>query len=263
MFNENEVLRAFGVDNQNIKLWYNDEHALLLGANQITVKTGSGTSTTLYPLSTMPSNPGGVVNPLTGSNSLTGDQAAVDPQGRPLWPSLFITDITGNPSNRAGDWQFGGTPVNPNAVFGVWKAASIFLDKTRTPNVRTVNPAADPASNNWNLDGGDPAPPGLVNQGFGAEVRWDVNALIGSGKFLPGHSYRLQLMVHDGDQNKVGGDVGEACASISIPGGGPAPPSSAAPPSSNTLMMTPVVLLAALFASMLVLKRRARKSNGS
>jgi hypothetical protein len=28
---------------------------------------------------------------------------------------------------------------------------------------------------------------------------------------LPTHTYRLQFLVHDGDQNKTGGDVGQAC----------------------------------------------------
>ena len=35
-----------------------------------------------------------------------------------------------------------------------------------------------------------------------------------------GHSYRIQVMVHDGDQNKVGGDSGEACVDFCA-GGGP------------------------------------------
>jgi hypothetical protein len=27
----------------------------------------------------------------------------------------------------------------------------------------------------------------------------------------PGHAYRLQIMLHDGDQNKSGGDAGQGC----------------------------------------------------
>jgi len=48
----------------------------------------------------------------------------------------------------------------------------------------------------------------LVNQGYGAEVRWDLSTL----NLVPGHQYRLYFMVHDGDQNKTGGDVGHDCA---------------------------------------------------
>src|SRR5262249_46374764 len=76
----------------------------------------------------------------------------------------------------------------------------------------TVKPDPDPASNGWNLDGGDPAPAGLVNQGFGAEVRWDVATL----GLVPGHVYRLYFMVHDGDQNKQGGDAGQGCANVTL-----------------------------------------------
>src|SRR5262249_47206772 len=58
--------------------------------------------------------------------------------------------------------------------------------------------------NNMNLGAGaDPAPAGIANEGFGAEARWNV-------ALTPGHSYRLQVLVHDGDQNKTGGDSGEA-----------------------------------------------------
>ena len=33
---------------------------------------------------------------------------------------------------------------------------------------------------------------------------------------VAGHTYRLQFMVHDGDQNKTGGDVGEGCTVVTI-----------------------------------------------
>lgn len=32
-----------------------------------------------------------------------------------------------------------------------------------------------------------------------------------------GHTFRMQFMVHDGDQNKTGGDVGQNCTIVSIP----------------------------------------------
>jgi hypothetical protein len=57
----------------------------------------------------------------------------------------------------------------------------------------------------------------LVNQGYGAETRWDIDALKTAGVLQSGHTYRLQFMVHDGDQNKSGGDVGEACVNVAIP----------------------------------------------
>jgi len=56
-------------------------------------------------------------------------------------------------------------------------------------------------------------PTGLSLEGYGAEVRWDVNTL----SLISGHQYRLYFMVHDGDQNKTGGDVGQACGYFTMP----------------------------------------------
>ena len=56
-----------------------------------------------------------------------------------------------------------------------------------------------------------------TNEGYGAEAKWSVDSLKAAGVLQSGHIYRFQFMVHDGDQNKVGGDVGEACVNIAIP----------------------------------------------
>lgn len=214
IFNEAEVLRAFETNvmgaGRTVKMWYNDEHALSLGVRQVVVKTASGTQTINFPFSPLTGNPGSVVFPSVGTTALTGDTACTDPMGRPIFPALFITDITFDPDSHSGDWQYGGTAIAPHAVFGTWKGCVRKVDKTRTPALVTMVPDADPAKNSWNLDGGDPAPAGLVNQGFGAEIRWNVDSL----GLQDGHVYRLQFMVHDGDQNKSGGDVGEACIHI-------------------------------------------------
>ena len=140
----------------------------------------------------------------------SGDQAGTDVSGRPLYPALFLTDLTANPGNPyAGDWQYGGTAIAPSAVFGTWKAAVRTVDKTKNPNTVTVTPDGDPAKNNYNLGpGSDPVPAGLENQGYGAEIRWDLSTL----NLVPGHQYRVYFMVHDGDRNKTGGDVGQDCA---------------------------------------------------
>ena len=57
---------------------------------------------------------------------------------------------------------------------------------------------------------GIPTPTGGFpnSDGYGAEVVWTVDSL----GFQSGHTYRVQIMVHDGDQNGSGGDVGEGCA---------------------------------------------------
>ena len=147
------------------------------------------------------------------------------------------------------------TPIIPSAVFGTWKAGSKAVDKTVTPNTVTYTVASDPAKNNWTLGAGsDPVPfhcsistgttctcptgvtsctnltkcPAIAgkaqtciqpaNEGYGAEARWSVDSLITNGTLQPGHSYRLEFMIHDGDQNKTGGDSGENCVNLRIPG---------------------------------------------
>jgi len=216
-FNENEVLRAIrpggswphGV----VQMFYNDEHAMTLGVRQVVVKSTSGTTTTDYPITELATDPGSSTAPQTGTTILGGDQSGLDPSLRPMWPSLFVTDISTNPGSRAGDWQQGGVPVAPGAIFGSWKAAVRTVDKTKTPATVTITPDKDPTKNNWTLPGGDPIPTGLENEGYGSEVRWDVT-------LIPGHSYRLQVLVHDGDQNKAGGDSGEACVLFCAGGSG-------------------------------------------
>jgi hypothetical protein len=217
VFNENEVLRAIrpagSWPNGIVQMFYNDEHALTLGVRQVGVKTSSGTSTTDFPVTPLATNPGSAIDPQLGTTMLNGVQSGLDASFRPMWPALFITDISNNPAEREGDWQMGGRPSAPNAIFGSWKAAVRTVDMTKNPAVTTITPDADPAKNNWNLAGGDPVPAGLANEGFGAEARWNVT-------LTPGHSYRLQVLVHDGDQNKAGGDSGEACVLFCAGGGG-------------------------------------------
>jgi hypothetical protein len=207
-FNENEVLRAIrpagSWPNGVVQLFYNDEHAMTLGVRRVVVKSAAGTMTTDYPVTALTTDPGSATDPQIGTNMLVGDQSGLDSSLRPMWPSLFVTDISADPNSRAGDWQQGGRPIAPGAIFGSWKAAVRTVDNTMTPSLVTITPDKDPAKNNWTLPGGDPVPAGLASEGYGAEARWNVS-------LAPGHSYRLQVLVHDGDQNKAGGDSGEAC----------------------------------------------------
>jgi Flp pilus assembly protein TadG len=218
-FNESEVLRTFAPNlagpDDTIKVWYNDEHALTLGIRAVTIKTKTSSTTTDFPFTTLGAVPSSSTNPAVGTTQQSGDFAGLDSLGRPEYPALFITDITSDSSSRSGDWQFGGTPIPPEAVFGTWKGAAKLVDKSKSPAVTTVTPDGDPATNNWNLGtGSDTVPSGQTNEGFGAEVRWNVNSL----GLQPGHAYRMQFMVHDGDQHSTGGDVGEACMHVVIPG---------------------------------------------
>jgi hypothetical protein len=216
------VLRAFRLSGvtencvpQTLQLFYNDEHALTLGVRQVKVITANGCITTTdYPVSPNgPPTPNFKISPMTGARE---DQGGVDTSGRPMFPAMFITDITADPNSLGGDWQFGGTGIPPDAVFGTWKAAVRTIDQTN--NTVTVTPDADPVKNDWNLDGSiDPVPtPTPANEGYGAECRWDMtNPSLG---FIQGHTYRLYFMVHDGDQNKTGGDTGQACVTFTYQG---------------------------------------------
>jgi hypothetical protein len=220
VFNESEVLRAIrpSIDAAGgiVTLLYNDEHAMTMGVRQVVVQTTAGQTSTDYPVSSLAASPSSVMNPQTGTNALTGDESGLDPSLRPLWPVLYVTDVTKDPNSRTGDWQMGGRPINPNAVYGTWKSAVRTVDKTTSPATVSVTPDADPAKNDWNFGLSDPVPSGIKNEGWSAEVKWGVT-------FQPGHSYRLQVIVHDGDQNKSGGDCGEACI-VFCAGGNTTPP---------------------------------------
>ncbi len=167
-----------------IQVFYNDEHALTLGC-----------ATSTFPVEPLTSDPDAVHYPQTG------DPACVDTVGRPLRPVVFITDISADPSCNAGDMQQGGPAYDPVAIFGSWKSATEGAGNVGTPAM------IDPAANNWNLtSSADPLPAAAstCTDKYGTELRFEVG-------LISGHSYRIQVIAHDGDQNK-GGDSGEACA---------------------------------------------------
>src|SRR5262249_57744621 len=99
-----------------------------------------------------------------------GVLTATDPFGRPIFPAMFVTDITSNPNSRAGDWQQlndNSTAVPPTRIFGTWKTA--------TQSGTSITPGADPAKNNCNLGpGADPAPT-TATQGYNSEVVWSIS----------------------------------------------------------------------------------------
>jgi hypothetical protein len=220
-FNESEVLRTFALygsgANQQVAMFYNDEHAMTLGVRQVNTVSGGVTTTQNFPFTAMSGNPSHAVNPDSGADINNGGVDTAAGGGRPMFPAVFVTDITNNPSDRSGDWQQGSNlGASPDEVFGTWKAAVVTKDPTKNPAVK-VTPDADPTKNNWNLGAGSDTPPGgfaaLTNQGYGAEVKWSASGL----GLQHGHIYRLLFMVHDGDQNNSGGDVGEACVNMYIP----------------------------------------------
>ncbi len=167
-----------------IKLWYSDEHALTLGVGAI---------------SPMVNHPVDQI-----ANPQVGDTTQRDPYGFPQFPALFIVDVTFDPKNTVGDAQHGGIPIPPSIVYGTWKAAN----------------AADPPANGWNVGAGDPFPSQPTNiqhsgttrieNEYGAEIEWNISSL----NLAPGHSYKAQFVVHDGDSNRAGGDIGIGCTTV-------------------------------------------------
>jgi hypothetical protein len=206
-FAENTTLCALnavggGSEPAIIQVFYSDEHALTLGC-----------ATSTYPVSGLPADPGEVKYPETG------DPACTDVVGRPLRPVLYVTDLTADPGCTAGDLQNGGKPYDPIAVFGTWKIATEDSSHEGTPVQSDPTPA-----NVWDFGPSADTPPvsasACAEQGYSAELRFEVG-------LVAGHSYRFQVIVHDGDQNK-GGDSGEACvvycagSGSSCPEGAPA-----------------------------------------
>src|SRR5206468_476353 len=107
-------------------------HTFTLSTSRTNVATASGVSGTAS-----------VTAPQVGCRPTAGNLlAGTDPFGRPIFPALFITDVTSNPSANGGDWQ--QDPGNnakaqpPSRVCGTWKTAS------RNPTTGVITVGADP-----------------------------------------------------------------------------------------------------------------------
>lgn len=156
--------------------------------------------------------------------------SGTDLTGRAFAPEIYLTDITNDPSANGGDYEQGGTAANAgsppvaSALYGSWSP---------TVTVRPVN------ENHWNLGPQADTPPATdafgmpttsFDQGYSSEVvwnaaslkAWDPTAGGGTGGYVAlqrGHTYRVQGIAHDTDQNQTtgGGDVGEVCTTFHIP----------------------------------------------
>jgi hypothetical protein len=56
-----------------------------------------------------------------------------------------------------------------------------------------------------------------LTTGLGTNAPLGGNVVMLSDPALKGHTFRIYFMVHDGDQNKVGGDVGHNCMTVHVP----------------------------------------------
>jgi hypothetical protein len=259
------------LSNGHVDVFYNDETAMTLGVSQVTTITSSGTTTANYSVSPMGTTDSGgassVMNPSVGapytpptqsqlsSPTFTPTQLALqggtDPEGRPFFPSLYITDLTSNLNSTNGDWQQGGMAIAPSAVFGTWKSATETINETNPSNPQfTVNVAQNPTQNNWDLDGGTPAPASIqgASQGqqYSADLQWNLSSLTVNGQpLIAGHTYRLYFIIHDGDQNHQGGDVGQGCINLLYTGSQsptPTPPTGMTVGGTTTRLMDSATL---------------------
>jgi len=230
IFNESTTLKGGTVEGfgqgASINAFYSDEHALTLGQGSIS-SFSTAVAAKNFGTASNPSSDYGKLrngnNALGGGPLSIGDGTAIDPLHRPIYPAAFVTDLTAlGLTSKAGDWQTrnsgaaGGTvgAQVPSFVAGTWKA---FIPGT------TV---ADPGGGNGKNLGTEAElfttniPGATSNEKYGSEIRWNVSSLVDQtgGALQNGHKYRVQFIVHDGDQNKTGGDVGEACVVITLPG---------------------------------------------
>lgn len=192
--------------NDAIRLWVGDENSIVMGT-----ATVNGTP---FPISESGVQPSTVSNPQTGAPY---EPDGKDAAGRPMFPSLFLTDITDNPTSKVGDWQQGGIPIPPNVISGVW----IFADKNGSGG-SSVKSRGRPAIKNvvdtiWQLAPGGTAPlSGKTYEDrtyYGTEIRWNVGELLAAGKVVTGRTYRAQFMAHDGDGIS---DVAQGCVTIQL-----------------------------------------------
>ena len=156
--------------------------------------------------------------------------SGTDLTGRAFAPQIYLTDITNDPGANGGDYEQGGTAANAgpppvaDALYGSW-----------SPTAKT-NPVNE---NHWDLGPKADPPPAIdafglpttsFDQGYSSEVVWNVAGLtawdpaagVGTGGFVAlqrGHTYRVQSIAHDTDQDQTtgGGDVGEVCTTFRIP----------------------------------------------
>jgi hypothetical protein len=221
---DSQVLRAYAPQiagpTDSLKVWFTDEKTPQLGVSKITYHGPTGNIVKTLPISEMKTGGPESANPV-----LTGFGYADEPDvhwrgtdtlGRPIFPAIFLTDITSDPNSNAGDWEVAGDnakPYPPDAIFGTWKVTEKIFDSAWNPTIQ-VGQNAD-TNNHWDLGpGSDPVPASAgSSEEFGTEARWEVSKL----NLQPGHTYRVEFMVHDGDATQVGGDVDQACGSIRIP----------------------------------------------
>ena len=193
----------------SISLFTSDENGLTLGSTQV-----GSTNCLVEPTPAAP---------VCRDNPQIGCAAATDGANRPIWPALFLTDITDDANARSGDWQCGGTAQAPSRICGLWKPfiPGKSVNNPKTKNTTNLGTGADPfpsqPDSTCSCVGSTHCT--CAGEDYAAEVTWDLDDLrdqYGS-PLVTGRVYRAQVMIHDGDQNQNGGDVGQNCVNFVAP----------------------------------------------
>jgi hypothetical protein len=213
-----------------VNVFYSDEHALTIGVSGVTWNAfyDDPATVTKPPVVKRIDDAGAAgVPPHSGTPHEAGpvvldspaDALPADPGGRAVAPALYISDVTGIDTSSAtyhgpNDWQAVSATTGarlPDYVGGTWKnnaaANPLGSDGKEAKNGNRLGPNSETFVDNISTSQG--------LEGYGAELRWNVSNLRSGGQALkPGHTYRVQMMLHDGDHNA---DTGEACKNITIP----------------------------------------------
>jgi uncharacterized repeat protein (TIGR01451 family) len=182
-----------------------------------------------------PSNAPGLVGTLAnGPLSTTVNTTHLDLQA-PLPAGKTVTagdSLTVATTGHTLAFVASGGPYNPGATsinvvakksnFAYPNGSTITDTTAQTGNY--ARQATLPTKNDWNLGSGSDAPVGATfasmgDEGYGTEFRWNISDLTDSdgNALTAGNVYKIQMIEHDGDQNK-GGDSGEFCAQVQFPG---------------------------------------------
>lgn len=130
-----------------------------------------------------------------------------DPNGYPISPSVFVTDITANAGDTSGDAQGGGIAQFPSDVYGAWRTET--GRSSTVPNAQNLGPGADlwPAANG---PGG-----GGRRTDWSAQLIWKIAEMkTNTGAALTaGNTYRMQIVLHEGTNND---EIAEVCITVTL-----------------------------------------------
>lgn len=161
---------------ESLKIFYLNQFSLLLGSGNIS-RMGD------YYVDH-------VINPVFG------DLAVKDVDNFPLFPAIYLTDISNKHDDISGDAEKGGQPNMPDEIYGSWQALG---ERMKAQNGKYLGTGAD----SWPPANG---PGGESSTNFSAEIIWNTanlkafdpesNNLV---DLQPKHDYRGELTLHDGD----------------------------------------------------------------